>query len=187
MNNAVFLDRDGVIIENVDTYVRSWSDVKILPAALDALVRLSSSPYKIILVTNQSVVGRGIIPLAAAEEINNDLVCLIQEAGGRIDGIFMCPHAPQDGCDCRKPRPGLFIQAAAQLAIDLASSILVGDALTDIMAGQCAGIKTNILVMTGRGVAQSKLPAARELAPFLVYDSLNDAIDQLLSDLPPYP
>lgn len=181
MNNALFLDRDGVIIENVDTYVRSWSEVQFLPGVLDALARLNSSPYQIILITNQSAVGRGIISLAAADEINNRVVRLIQEAGGRVDGVFMCPHAPQDECDCRKPRPGLILQASARLAIDLASSVLVGDALTDIQAGQSAGIGTNILVRTGRGKNQSELPAARELAPFLVFDRLNDVIVHLLS------
>lgn len=185
MNNAVFLDRDGVIIENVDTYVRSWSDVQILPGSLDALARLKSSPYKVVMVTNQSAVGRGIIQPSVAEEINKRLVRLIEDAGGRIDGVFMCPHAPQDECSCRKPKPGLLLQAASHLSIDLASSILVGDALTDIQAGQSAGIKTNILVRTGRGKNQSELPAARELDPFFVFDSLDDVIYKLLLRIPP--
>jgi D-glycero-D-manno-heptose 1,7-bisphosphate phosphatase len=184
MNNAVFLDRDGVIIENVESYVRSWEDVQILPGVLEALTRLNSSTYVIIFVTNQSAVGRGIIPLFAAEEINNRLVRLIQQSGGRVDGIFMCPHAPEEDCSCRKPRPGLLLQASAQLAIDLSNSVFVGDALTDIQAGQSAGIKTNILVLTGRGRDQNKLPAAQQIAPFLVYNNLNDVIDKLLSDLP---
>lgn len=183
MNKAVFLDRDGVIIENVASYVRSWSDVVVIDGAFDALVRLRRSPYKIILVTNQSAVGRGIIPFSTALEINDRLIQLIQQSGGRVDGVFMCPHAPQDDCECRKPRPGLFLQAAAQFALDLSNCVMIGDALTDIDAGQRAGIKTNILVRTGRGKVQNALPAASKLGRFHVLDSLGDAVDQLLSGL----
>lgn len=183
MNKAIFLDRDGVVIENVDTYVCSWSDVAILPGSLSALVRLSQTAYKIVIVTNQSVVGRGMISLAAACEINDKLLKAIADAGGRVDGIFMCPHAPQDGCGCRKPQPGLFLQAASSLSIDLGRSILVGDALTDIEAGQAAGIKTNILVETGRGTQQLALPGAGLLAPFYIHENLGSAVDAILSDL----
>ena len=89
MNPAIFLDRDGVIIENVDTYVRSWSDVVIYPEAIRALSRLSETAYKIIIVTNQSVVGRGIISVSDAQAINQRLIQIIEQSGGRIDGIYM--------------------------------------------------------------------------------------------------
>jgi len=181
MNKAIFLDRDGVVIENVASYVRSWADVLIFPGALAALARLRNSLYKIVIVTNQSAVGRGIISLAEATSINDRLVRVIEEAGGRIDGLFMCPHAPQEHCDCRKPQPGLMLQAASALNLDLSRSILVGDALSDIQAGQNARICTNILVRTGRGAAQYALPAARTLPPFPVYDCLEDVVDALLS------
>ena len=183
MNRALFLDRDGVIIENVASYVRSWDDVVILPGAVDALARLKPSPLKIILVTNQSAVGRGILSLSDARQINARLVGLIESAGGRVDGVFMCPHAPQELCSCRKPEPGLFLQAAASFSLDLGRSILVGDALTDIRAGQAAGIQTNVLVRTGRGADQLALPEARLLPPFAVYDHLSDVIVSLLPGL----
>ena len=183
MDKAIFLDRDGVIIENVASYVRSWADVSILPGAVEALARLKTSPIKIIVVTNQSAVGRGILPLSEAHQINDRLVRVIEEAGGRVDGVFMCPHAPQESCSCRKPEPGLFLQAASAFSLDLGRSILVGDALTDIRAGQAAGIKTNVLVRTGRGADQLALPEARLLPPFAVYDRLSDVIDSLFSDL----
>src|SRR5512135_422969 len=101
---AVFLDRDGVIIENLDHYVRTWEDVIFMEGSLEALRKLSGSSYKIIIVTNQSVVGRGIIPLSAAEGINRKLVDEIKRAGARVDDLFMCPHAPEDACSCRKPK-----------------------------------------------------------------------------------
>jgi D-glycero-D-manno-heptose 1,7-bisphosphate phosphatase len=183
MNPAFFLDRDGVVIENIATYVRSWADVVFFPGALPALARLSGSPYKIVIVTNQSVVGRGIISFSAAQEINKRLVEVIEEAGGRVDGLFMCPHDPKDSCTCRKPNPGLLFQAASLLSLDLNRSILVGDALTDIQAGQNAGVRTNILVRTGRGADQSALPEAHLLAPFLIFNQLEDVVSALLSGL----
>jgi D-glycero-D-manno-heptose 1,7-bisphosphate phosphatase len=103
---AIFLDRDGVLIENRPSYVRGWEDVHIFHQALAALVRISTAPYKIVLVTNQSAVGRGLISSEVAWAINRRLVSVIEDAGGRIDGVFMCPHAPQDRCACRKPKPG---------------------------------------------------------------------------------
>ncbi len=123
MQPAIFLDRDGVIIENIPTYVRSYDDVKFIPQSIDALVKASSSPYKIVFITNQSAVGRGIISAAQAWAINDYVVEHIVNAGGRVDGTFMCPHDPLEGCYCRKPKPGLILQAAEDLDIDLQTSV----------------------------------------------------------------
>ena len=176
---AIFLDRDGVIIENRPTYVRSWADVAFYPQALDALGKISSSPYKIVVVTNQSAVGRGLITLETAMQINHQVVETIVGQGGRIDGIFMCPHAPEDGCDCRKPQPGLFFQAAQALALDLQRSSLVGDAYSDLLAGQAANLHQTAIVRTGRGEAQLLLPKPAGLKTFLTFDSLADALNDL--------
>ena len=180
MHPAIFLDRDGVIIENRPDYVRSWPDVFIYPQALSALAQISDSPYIIILVTNQSAIGRGIIPYQTAVEINDRLVREIQASGGRVDGIFMCPHAPEDNCDCRKPRPGLFFQAARALPLDLKNSVMIGDALTDLLAARSAGIERTVLVRTGRGAEQEILEEASQMDPFLVYDTLADALGDLV-------
>lgn len=177
---AIFLDRDGVIIENVPTYVRSWEDVKLIPGALDALAHIRQSPYKILIVTNQSAVGRRIISTSQAEEINSRLYNVILHAGGRIDGIFMCPHAPQENCDCRKPKPGLILKAARQLDIDLDNSLLFGDAISDLLAAQAAGIRQTVLLRTGRGAEEEKLPHPPHLKPFLVYDNLARALEALV-------
>jgi D-glycero-D-manno-heptose 1,7-bisphosphate phosphatase len=180
---AIFLDRDGVLIENVDTYVRSWADVAVYPWTFAALARLKNSPYKIVIVTNQSLVGRGIISAEAAAAINDRLVAEVRASGGRIDAVFMCPHAPSVNCDCRKPQPGLILQACSRLSLDLSRSVMIGDALSDIGAGQNAGIPKNILLRTGRGDAQRKLPQAQAMQPFHTCASLDDAVDALLSDL----
>jgi D-glycero-D-manno-heptose 1,7-bisphosphate phosphatase len=179
MDPAIFLDRDGVVIENNPNYVRSWSDVFIYPHALSALARISKLNYRIVIVTNQSAVGRGLISLQDAQDINDRLVAEIQANGGRIDGVFMCPHAPEDNCSCRKPNSGLILEAARELSLDLKRSTLIGDALTDLQAGLAAGVSRNILVMTGRGKNQLLLKAANELEPFLVYENLFEALADL--------
>jgi D-glycero-D-manno-heptose 1,7-bisphosphate phosphatase len=173
---AIFLDRDGVIIENVSTYVRSWEDVHFIPNSLVALKRARSSPYKIVIITNQSAVGRGILPLELAWEINQGVVQIIRQAGGRVDAIYMCAHAPQENCACRKPKPGLILQAASELRLDLRHSILIGDALSDLLAGQAAGIPKTILLRTGRGTEQENLHYPAALKPFLVYNDLAEAL-----------
>jgi D-glycero-D-manno-heptose 1,7-bisphosphate phosphatase len=182
---GLFLDRDGVIIENRESYVRTWEEVAFYPQALSALARLAPSPFKIVLVTNQSAVGRGIISYDAALEINRRVIAVVEQAGGRIDGAFMCPHAPVDACECRKPRPGLLLQAAQALSIDLSSSMMVGDALSDLQAGRAAGVRWSLLVRTGRGAGQADLPDAQGLRPISLYDSLAEVVEQYASILLP--
>jgi D-glycero-D-manno-heptose 1,7-bisphosphate phosphatase len=177
---AVFLDRDGVIIENRDNYVRGWEDVAFIPGALSALSKLNRSPYKIVMVTNQSAVGLGILSLSTAQEINQRIVLEIEKSGGRIDAVFICPHAPKDACDCRKPKPGLILQAARALNLDLTRSIMIGDALSDLSAGQNAGVDQTFLVRTGRGAAQALLPEASHLRPFSIYETLSEALVQVI-------
>jgi D-glycero-D-manno-heptose 1,7-bisphosphate phosphatase len=179
---AIFLDRDGVIIENRTDYVRRWEDVHVFPQALQALAKASQGLYKIVLVTNQSAVGRGLMSMAAAEAINHRLAGLIEEAGGRVDGIFLCPHTPEAGCDCRKPKPGLLLQAAKDLDLDLSRSVMIGDALTDLMAGQAAGVGRLALVRSGRGAMQDRLSRPEGLKPYQVYDTLDCALEDLLGD-----
>jgi D-glycero-D-manno-heptose 1,7-bisphosphate phosphatase len=177
MYPAIFLDRDGVIIENRSNYVRSWADVQIYPQALNALANISESQYKIVVVTNQSVVGRGYISLEMANEINDRFIAEINKHGGRIDGVYMCPHAPEDNCKCRKPQPGLLLKAAQDLSVNLEQSVMIGDALSDLQAGQFAGVCQTMLVRTGRGTEQATLSQSSDLKPFLIFDTLSDALN----------
>lgn len=179
MQAAIFLDRDGVIIENRPSYVRRWEDVTFIPQALAALVQARGSAYKIIIVTNQSAVGRGFIPLQTALEINDRVVKVIRAAGGRVDEVYLCPHAPEQACSCRKPKPGLLLQAAQEHTLDLGRSILIGDALSDLLAGQAAGVGTLMLVRTGRGEAQLALPDIALVKSFQAFDSLAEALGSL--------
>lgn len=185
MKPAIFLDRDGVIIENLPNYVRSWADVVFIPASIHALVRLAASPYKIIIVTNQSAVGRGLMSLKEAVGINERLVHAITQAGGRIDDVFICPHAPDQACNCRKPEPGLLEQAKEKHTLDMHGSFMIGDAWTDLLAGWRAGVRRNLLVQTGRGVAQSRLPVPEELRTYQMFASLAAAVDHILESYRP--
>jgi D-glycero-D-manno-heptose 1,7-bisphosphate phosphatase len=180
---ALLLDRDGVIIENRPDYVRSWADVAPLPGSIEALARVGPSSHKVVIVTNQSAIGRGLLTLAEAQEINRRLVARIESVGGRIDRIFLCPHHPDDGCTCRKPRPGLFLQAATELGLDLARSTMVGDTIGDLQAAHTAGVGTLVLVRTGMGREHEDKVAGMAFGPVSVFDDLAAALARL-SPLP---
>lgn len=173
---AIFLDRDGVLIENEPEYVRDWSQVKIYSEAIHALSLPEIRNYKVVIVTNQSAVGRGLISLESASEINRLLVNLIHQQGGQVDGVYMCPHTPTDGCFCRKPKPGLLLQAAKDLSLDLRRSWMIGDAWSDVQAGQNAGVQHTVLLKTGRGTEELLLPRPENITSHLIFDNLFQAI-----------
>jgi D-glycero-D-manno-heptose 1,7-bisphosphate phosphatase len=180
LSPALFLDRDGVIIENCHTYVRSWEDVEFFPQALAALARIRDCPYKIILVTNQSAVGRGILTLETAVNLNNRIIEVVRQHHGRVDDAYICPDSPDNETGCRKPKPGMLLQAAADHNLDLSQSYMIGDALTDVKAGRAAGVRQSVLLLSGRGQAQYKLPAAADLSPIPIYKDLNAALFELI-------
>ena len=156
MRSAIFLDRDGVIIENRSEYVRSWEAVAFIPGALAALAEIARSAYAIVIVTNQAGVGKGVISLAEAEAINERIQTEIERVGGRVDGFYLCPHTESDGCECRKPKPGMLLAAAHDLNLDLSQAWMIGDAVTDLQAGAAAGARP-LLVLTGRGTDHKEL------------------------------
>lgn len=147
---AIFLDRDGVINENLPDHVRTWADFRFLPGALDALRALTALGFPMFIVTNQAAIGRRLVSQARIETIHRRMLAEIRRAGGEIAEILYCPHEPNAGCRCRKPAPGMLLSAAARFGLDLERSVLVGDAATDLLAGQSVGCRT-ILVQTGRG------------------------------------
>lgn len=151
---AVFLDRDGVICQNHEDHVKSWEEFTFLPYVLPALQQLARTPLRIIVVTNQAMINRQLISVETLEEIHTRMVAEVQAAGGRIDAIYYCPHRPEEGCSCRKPQPGMLLQAAKDLGLELANSYLIGDAESDLLAGKAAGCRWRYLVLTGRGWQQ---------------------------------
>ncbi len=150
MRAAVFLDRDGVIIENRPDHVKSWSEVRFFDGSLAAMRRLAASRRAIVIVSNQAVVGRGLLDEEVAWQLQGQIVAAIVAGGGRIDASYLCPHHPQAGCACRKPAPGMLLQAARDLDLDLSRSWLIGDACSDLQAARAAGVR-GILVRTGAG------------------------------------
>lgn len=180
MKPAIFLDRDGVINENRTDYVRVWTDVRVLPGVLEALRALSRLDWPIVVISNQSAIGRGLTTAETVDEIHARLARQIAHAGGRIDAFYYCPHCPGDGCDCRKPAPGLLHQAAQDFDIDLTRSYMVGDAREDVEAALAAGCMP-ILVKTGRGQqAWAQMPAEMR-ARCHPADSLSDAAQWILA------
>ena len=157
MRPAIFLDRDGVITENIEnSYVNTVADVSYIDGALGSLAELAKSHYSIVIVTNQAGVGKGYFSLEMAQAINAYVRESILNSGGRVDGFYLCPHTPEENCECRKPRPGMLLQAQRELNIDLSNSWMIGDALTDLQAGEAAGVKETMLVLTGRGAKQAQ-------------------------------
>jgi D-glycero-D-manno-heptose 1,7-bisphosphate phosphatase len=179
---ALFLDRDGVINQNVPEYVTNREAFILLPGTLDALKRLAAGRFPIVLVTNQAGVGRGLMTDRDLDEIHAMLLDRVRRAGGQIDAIYACRHTRDAGCACRKPQPGLLRQAAGDLGIALERSIFVGDALTDVRAARSAGCQP-LLVMTGRG-RDALAELFRQSLPLpWIANSLLDAVDQIRTTL----
>ena len=149
--NTVFLDRDGVINQDSPNYIKSRSEFFPLPGSIEAMVRLSQAGIRVIIITNQSAVNRGMISLDELQAIHHALCKAVSAQGGRITDIFFCPHRPDENCDCRKPKPGLILAACKRHGIDLSHSIMIGDSAKDILAGQAAGCYRTVLVQTGNG------------------------------------
>jgi D-glycero-D-manno-heptose 1,7-bisphosphate phosphatase len=153
---AVFLDRDGTLIEEVD-YLADPAGVVLIPGAAQALKNLAQAGYKLVLVTNQSGVARGLLDESRLAQIHERLSDLLHGEGTRLDGIYACIHHPEFGspCDCRKPQPGMLLQAAEDLQLDLERSWMIGDAARDLEAGKRAGTRS-LLVRTGKGSALAR-------------------------------
>ncbi len=150
-----------------------------MPGVLDALARLATTPFKLVIATNQSVIGRKLITRETLDEIHCRMLAQIQQAGGRVDFIACCPHHPDAGCACRKPLPGLLLEASRALALDLRRSYFVGDSLKDLQAGLAAGC-TTVLVRTGVGEGtMTRLHELNGHQPVIVKD-LVAAVDWIL-------
>ena len=149
---TIFLDRDGVINQNPPNwgYVRRWEEFAFIPNARKAIRELTENGYRIIVVTNQAGIGRGLFSEQDLRHIHDRMVTEIENTGGTIEAVYYCPHHPDAGCECRKPRPGMLRRAAREHNIELANAYLIGDSTTDIEAGQRAGTAA-FLVLTGHG------------------------------------
>ena len=157
----MFLDRDGTLIE-VPGYLADPDGVRLLPGAADALQAMRSRGYVLVLISNQSGIARGLITREQAAAVHERVVETLAAAGVELDDVRYCPHAPDAGCECRKPRPGLLLDAASELGIDLDSSVMVGDKAADVGAGRAAGTRT---IAYGPGAAGLGADAAAATWP----------------------
>lgn len=146
----LILDRDGVINEDSDAYIKSVQEWTPLPGSIEAIARLARAGYRIAVATNQSGLARGLFSRADLDAMHQRLNDLVAAQGGRIELIVFCPHGPADNCDCRKPRPGLLIEIASRLHVDLHDALVVGDSRRDLEAALAVGA-TPWLVLTGKG------------------------------------
>jgi D-glycero-D-manno-heptose 1,7-bisphosphate phosphatase len=178
MNRAVFLDRDGVLIEERN-YLHRVEDVAFLPGVAAALKCLSDAGFKLFIVSNQSGVGRGYFTLADVEHVNEHLLGELARAGVRFEKIYIAPEAPGQPSRGRKPSPQFLFDARDEFGVDLAQSFMIGDKLIDLECGWNAGVKTSILVRTGYGAKlERKSPEPLKLA--VIVDDLNGAADWIL-------
>jgi D-glycero-D-manno-heptose 1,7-bisphosphate phosphatase len=178
---AVLLDRDGVINVDQDGYVTCWSQFRLLAGAIEGLRQLTAAGYRLAVVTNQAAVGRGLASADEVDELNARMVSTLAEGDVRIDTVLCCPHAPEEGCACRKPQPGLLVEAARRLGVVPADTCVIGDWVDDIAAARAAGCAVPILVMTGRGRRALPLVRAAGLGPFLVARDLLVAAQAIVS------
>ncbi|WP_419661222.1 histidinol-phosphate phosphatase family protein [Desulfosarcina variabilis str. Montpellier] len=155
--DTIFIDRDGVINQDSPHYIKSREEFFPLPGSIEAITRLSQAGIRVIVITNQSAVNRGMMSLAELQAIHQNLRAAVSDQGGRITDIFFCPHRPDEHCACRKPKPGLILAACQRHGIDLSHAVMIGDSAKDILAGQAAGCGRTVLVQTGNG--QSALQA----------------------------
>lgn len=168
----IILDRDGVINQDSEQFIKSPDEWKPIPGSLEAIARLNQWGWRVVVASNQSGVGRGLFGMDTLNAINDRMVKALAQVGGRLDAIFFCPHAADSTCDCRKPKPGLLLQIGERFNVDLDGVPVVGDSLRDLQAAVAAGARP-YLVLTGKGEQTRESP---DLPPgTLVYPDL-DAI-----------
>ena len=173
LKKAVFLDRDGVINEDSPDYIKSWAEFRFLPKAKSAVRQLNRAGYVVIVITNQSGVGKGVYTEQTLNEINEKMKSELELADAHIDAVYYCPHAKDADCNCRKPKTGLVDKAVREQKIDLGKSWIVGDSLKhDIPLGKSAGLKT-IFVRRGRLFEMDEMLSA---APDYVVEDLMEAV-----------
>ena len=177
----IILDRDGVINEDSDDFIKSPSEWLPIRGSLEAIARLHRAGWQVVVASNQSGIARKLFDLDTLARIHETMHQRVIECGGMIDAVFFCPHGPNDDCDCRKPKPGMLLDIAGRLRIDLQGVPAIGDSLRDIQAATAAGA-TPVLVKTGKGFGTVSHP---DLDPKVaVFDDLYSAVEQLLNTGP---
>ncbi len=172
----VILDRDGVINYDSAAFIKTPDEWKPIPGSLEAIAHLTQAGYRVVVATNQSGIGRGLLDMGALNAINDKMCKAISHAGGRIDAMFFCPHANTDNCSCRKPATGMFQEISERFGIDLIGVPAIGDSMRDLRTAAAVGAMP-ILVLTGKGKktrAEGGLPENTK-----IFSNLSAAVDAL--------
>jgi len=177
LKKVVFLDRDGVINQDSPDYIKSWAEFKFLPGSIAALKKLTVGGFTAIIITNQSAINRRMISKATLDDIHVRMKDAVVAGGGLIKDIFFCPHRPDEGCLCRKPKPGMILAAQKKHRIELDSAYMIGDSAKDIECAHRAGCGHSILVKTGNGTRAERTLAEKKNYPGHVAADLLAAVN----------
>lgn len=174
--SLIILDRDGVINHDSDEFIKTPAEWEPIDGSLEAIARLNYAGYRVVVITNQSGIARGLLDVETLNRIHSKMRRMLAQMGGRIEAIMYCPHGPEDGCSCRKPHNGSFADLAHRLRVNLDNVPAIGDSMRDIQAAKASGARP-ILVKTGKGerTLAEGLPDEIE-----VFDDLAAVVDALL-------
>ena len=174
----VILDRDGVINQDSDQFIKNLSEWKPIPGSLESIAKLNHAGYRVVVASNQSGIGRGLLDMGALNAINEKMYRVLAQVGGRIDALFYCPHSAEANCDCRKPKAGMFIDISQRFNVDLAGVPSVGDSLRDLQAAASVGAQP-MLVLTGKGTKTQTAGGLPEGTP--VFADLAEAVRHIVA------
>jgi len=180
----IILDRDGVINHESEEFIKTPEEWLPIKGSLEAIARLSQAGYDVVVVTNQSGVGRGLFSADMLGQIHVRMMDYVQQHGGKIQSVLFCPHSPNEGCSCRKPKAGLYHELSERLNMSFAGVYSVGDSLRDLVAAKSAGAEP-VLVKTGNGrktLQKIKHDKNTQFEDLLVFDNLGKFVDKLLQD-----
>ena len=177
----IILDRDGVLNQDSDQYIKSADEWLALPGSMEAVGKLTQAGFTLAVATNQSGLARGYFTLAELQAMHEKMTKLAAQHGGRFAHIAYCPHGPDDSCQCRKPLPGLIHEIETTLNLSAQGAWVVGDSIRDLEAGNQAGCKT-ALVRTGKGRQSEKKLTAAQLNQTLVFDDLASFADYIINN-----
>ena len=178
----IILSRDGVINFGSDNLIKSADEWEPIPGSLQAMGRLSQAGYTLVIATNQSGLARGLYDIQTLYDIHAKLGRMLEQYGGHVSSVFFCPHGPDDDCDCRKPKDGLFRDIMARYQRTLDGVPAIGDAMRDVEAARSAGARP-ILVRTGKGEKTLQKAKPKQLKGVPVYNDLADAADAILAEM----
>ncbi|HUF21554.1 MAG TPA: D-glycero-beta-D-manno-heptose 1,7-bisphosphate 7-phosphatase [Burkholderiales bacterium] len=174
----VILDRDGVINQDSDQFIKTPDEWKPIPGSLEAIAKLNHAGFRVVVASNQSGIGRGLFDMGALNAINDKMYRALGQVGGRIDALFYCPHAAESNCGCRKPKPGMLLDIAQRFNVDLGGVPAVGDSLRDLQAAAAVDARP-ILVLTGKGTKTQQAGGLPENT--LVHADLAEAVQRIIA------